>query len=214
MQIPNMKETKIMTPNFYMRKKNMLFVFGCMLLLFSSCVKEKKTQDSKIEYKLFNLENSGWKSKSVSHFLSDIEYKATLVPLQYYILKNEGNQDLQKVDSIYESLKNERVIEIEFKQEQEDDVLKSEYTNRDYESAVKYMSFTIENDFKIVTQSGDTIPCLGTTFERNFKVAPFKRLLLHFGNILPEENIKLIYEDHLFGNGILKFKFTETPIKL
>ncbi|PKV51940.1 hypothetical protein ATE84_4040 [Aquimarina sp. MAR_2010_214] len=214
MQMPNMKETKIKALVFCMYKKNTWFVFLGILLFFSSCIKDSKTQDSKIEYKLFNLENSGWKSKSVSHFLSDIEYKATLVPLQYYILKNEGNHDLHKVDSIYESLKRERIIEIEFQQEQEDDLLKSEYTNLDYESAVKYMSFTIENDFKVVTQSGDTIPCLGTTFERNFKVAPFKRLLLHFDNISPEENIKLVYQDHLFGNGILKFKFTETPIKL
>ncbi|MBQ0740898.1 hypothetical protein J9332_42155, partial [Aquimarina celericrescens] len=87
-------------------------------------------------------------------------------------LKNEGVNNFEKVDSIYESLKNERVIEVEFQQEKEEDLLKSEYTNLDYESAVKYMSFSIEKDFKVVTQSGDTISCSGVTFERNFKVAP------------------------------------------
>ncbi len=197
--------------------KKIIRIFICVtsiLLSILSCSTDKKKEETKVEYKLFNLEKSGWKSKSISHFLSGIEYKATLVPLQYYILKNEGVNNFERVDSIYQSIKNERVIEVEFQQEKEEDLLKSEYTNLDYESAVKYMSFSIEKDFKVVTQSGDTISCSGVTFERNFKVAPFKRLLLHFGNISPAEDIKLIYEDNLFGNGILKFKFTETPIKL
>ncbi|WP_298320829.1 hypothetical protein [uncultured Aquimarina sp.] len=194
------------------KKENIFFLIG--ILLFVSCQKEKITPVSDTEYKLFNLEQAGWKSKSVSHLFSEIEYKATLVPLQYYILKNEGSENLQKVDSIYESLKNERIIEVEFQQEKEDDLLKEIYTNRDYESSVKYMSFYIEKDFKVVTKKGDTVNCSGVTFERNFKVAPFKRLLLHFGNIPEQENIKLIYNDNLFGNGLMKFNFKETPIKL
>ncbi|WP_378175203.1 hypothetical protein [Aquimarina sp. SS2-1] len=195
-----------------LKKEFIFFLIGILLVL--SCQKEKKEPIAATEYKLYNLEQSGWKSKSVSHSFSNIDYKATLVPLQYYILKNEGNKDLQKVDSIYESLKNERIIEIEFQHKNKDDLLKDIYTNRDYESSVKYMSFYIEKDFIVVTQKGDTINCSGVTFERNFKVAPFKRLLLHFGNIPEEENIKLIYQDNLFGNGLMKFNFKETPIKL
>ncbi|WP_322289678.1 hypothetical protein [Aquimarina sp. 2201CG5-10] len=196
-----------------MSKKNFMF-FLIGMILFSSCQNNNEIPNSKIEERLFNLEKIGWKSKSVSHAFSEITYKATEVPLQYYILKKEGGSDLQKIDSIYQSVKNERIIEVEFQQQQEDDLLKSKYTNLDYESSVKYMSFKIQRDFKVVTQSGDTINCTGLTFERNFKVAPFKRLLLHFGNIPERENIQLIYDDQLFDNGLLKFKFTETPIKL
>ncbi len=194
--------------------KRVLMGFLAGTLLFSSCQKEKKSSVSETEYKLFNLEQSGWKSKSISHLFSDIEYKATLVPLQYYILKNEGSHNLEKVDSIYESLKNERVIEVEFQHDSKDDLLKGEYTDMDYEASVKYMSFYIEKDFQVVTQKGDSIKCSGVTFERNFKVAPFKRILLHFGNIPENENVKLIYQDNLFGNGLMKFNFKETPIKL
>ncbi|MBQ4819861.1 hypothetical protein [Aquimarina sp. MMG016] len=186
-----------------------------IVLLFAiSCQKDKKVQRTEIEERLFNLEQSGWKSRSISHFFSDIEYNATLVPIQYYILKNEGNQDLNRIDSIYQEYKNERVIEIKFQQEREDDLLKDKYTNRSYEDAVKYMAFGVKKDFKIVTTSGDTIPCAGVTFERNFKVAPFKRLLLNFGNIPENENVQLIYDDQLFGNGLMKFNFTERPVKL
>ncbi len=188
-----------------------------ILLFFTvifSCQKEKKTPDSKIEERLFNLEQVGWKSKSISHIFSDISYKATEVPLQYYILKNEGNEDLEKIDSIYKSLKRERIVEVEFHQEKEDDLLKAVYTNKDYEASVKYMSFKVQEDFMVVTESNDTIRCSGATFERNFKVAPFKRILLHFNDIPSGENIQLIYDDQLFDNGLMKFKFTETPIKL
>ena len=188
--------------------------FLLIIVFFFSCKKERKEPLTIAEQKLFNLEQAGWKSKSISHFYSEISYKATIVPLQYYIIKSEGIQDLEKVDSIYESVKNERVIEIEFQQEREDDLLKKRYTKRSYEESVKYAAFKINNDFMAVTQMGDTIPCSGVTFERNFKVAPFKRILLFFGGIPEEENIKLIYNDQLFGNGHMKFNFTETPIKL
>lgn len=166
------------------------------------------------DYKLFNLEESGWKSRSIAHNLSNISYTATEVPIQYYILKSEVNDDYQKIDSIYSVYKDERIIEMQFEHINQEDLLKNDYTNMDYESSVKYMAFSIRKDFEAVTQSGDTVACSGITFERNFKVAPFKRLLLHFGNIKEEEKIQLVYQDKLFGNGILKFKFKETPIKL
>jgi hypothetical protein len=94
------------------------------------------------------------------------------------------------------------------------DLLLEEFSNRPYEEAVKYLSFQISNDFKIVTSSGDTIKCSGSLFERNFKVAPFKRALLYFDNINPADNIQLLYQDRLFGNGMIKFNFKETPLKL
>ena len=179
-----------------------------------SNVREAKTEKIEGILKIFNLEQAGWKSKSISHLISDIEYQATLVPLQYYILKSEGSNDLDKVDSIYKTVRNERIVEIEFQQEDKKDLLKQEFTNRNYEESVKYMAFKIKKDFKAITQTGDTIDCFGVTFERNFKVAPFKRALLYFNNIPENENFKLMYDDQLFGNGLMKFNFTETPIKL
>lgn len=165
-------------------------------------------------YKLFNLEKTGWKSRTLTHDIKDIAYKATLVPIQYYILKNEGSQNPQKVDSIYSAHKKERILEIEFQGSSKGDLLDSKYTNKDYQSAVEYMAFKMENDFKVVTQAGDTVSCAGVVFERNFKLAPFKRLLLHFGGIPEEDDIELVYVDRLFGNGTLQYKFKETPLKL
>jgi hypothetical protein len=170
----------------------------------------KKTTE---EYKIYNLQQQGWKTKRINQFVGDINYTATEVPLQYYLLKNVG-KDFQKIDSIYSANEKERIIEIEFQHTSQDDLLKDDYTNRTYEDAVKYMAFTIVKDFKVVTSSNDTIQCSGVNFERNFKVAPFKRALLYFTNINPDDTIKLIYHDELFGNGTIKFNFNETPLKL
>nr|WP_299384827.1 hypothetical protein [Allomuricauda sp.] len=184
------------------------------VLLFACKRKAEIDYSLSPDYKHYNLERMGWKSRTASHHLSEIEYTATWVPIQYYIIKTLGNEHLPAVDSIYQSHKDERVIEVEFKHDSRDDLLKSKYTHRDYETAVKYMSFSLEKDFVAVTRQGDTINCSGITFERNFNLASFKRVLLHFGDIPEDEEIQLVYHDRLFNNGILKFKFTEIPIKL
>lgn len=173
---------------------------------------DSKSSGPQISYKLFNLQQQGWKSKSVTQFVGDINYTATEVPLQYYLLKNNPD-DLKKVDSLYQINSKERVIEVEFQHTGQTDLLKQEYTRRSYEEAVKYMAFAIEKDFSVVTSSNDTISCSGVNFERNFKVAPFKRVLLYFNNVNPDDNIKLIYQDQLFGNGIIKFNLNDIPLK-
>ncbi len=195
--------------------KGIIFFLVLTASLFSySCKMDTEVARVDESYKFFNLEQVGWKSKSISHNFSNIGYTATLVPIQYYIIKNEGFNTPSKIDSIYKEHKQERVIEMEFRHGSKDDLLKGKYTHRDYENSVKYMAFQIENDFKVITALGDTISCAGVTFERNFKLAPFKRLLLHFGGIPEDDNIRLLYNDELFGNGLLEYRFNETPLKL
>jgi len=192
--------------------KNIMLVV--LVLVFCSCKKDEKSIAKTDSYKIYQLADAGWKAKKVNRYLGNINYTVTEVPLQYYILKDQGDENLQKVDSIYKSHHRERVLEIEFHHDEEKDLLESEFTKRNYEESVKYMAFKIQKDFTIVTSAQDTIQCAGVQFERNFKVAPFKRALLYFGDINPEDEIQLIYNDELFGNGIIKYKFKETPIKL
>ena len=188
------------------------FILLVVLALFTAC--NKSTKSNKIsEYKLFNLRQQGWKSRRVTQFVNDINYTATEVPLQYFLLKSNPN-NYAKVDSLYQINAKERIIEVEFQHADEADLLLEKYTNKTYEDAVKYMAFTIEKDFTVVTSSNDTIKCSGVNFERNFKLAPFKRVLLYFDNINPSDHIKLIYQDYLFGNGIMKFNFKDNLLKV
>lgn len=193
-------------------KPSISFILLVVLSLIVSCNKASKSNPIP-EYKFFSLQQQGWKSKRVNQFINDINYTATEVPIQYYLLKNNEN-NYAKVDSLYQLNAKERVIEIEFQHANEADLLLPDYTDKSYEDAVKYMAFTIEKDFTVVTSSNDTIQCSGVNFERNFKVAPFKRVLLYFNNIKPDDNIKLIYQDYLFGNGIVKFNLTDIPLKI
>lgn len=184
-----------------------------ILLLFSCNKKENKNikdvDDSAIRYKLFQLEDMGWKSKKNSQQLEDINFTATEVPIQYYLLKDQGNSDLFNIDSLYNQNKFERIIEFTFEQEEEKDLLEENFTKLPYEDGVKYMSFKMENDFYVVTSKKDTIKCSGVNYERNFKVAPFQKIILFFSGINPNDKIQLVYNDKLYRKGIIKFKFEE-----
>lgn len=199
-----------------MKVFNLGFIF--FILFFISCNKEQKStqNDSEIRNRYFNLEKIGWKSRSYTQVVDDIGFTATEVPIQYYLLKDQGIENLQHVDSLYEENKRERVIEFVFQQDEEKDLLSKDFTGMDYTAAVKYMSFGLNNDFYVVTSKKDTIPCSGVNFERNYKIAPFQKVLLFFSGIDPNDKIQLIYNDYLFRKGTLKFKFKDpfTPIAL
>lgn len=187
------------------------------LILFSffiSCKKEEKSgkaeDDGLIRQQLYRLENVGWKSKIHTEFIGGINFSAVEVPVQYYLLKDKGNQDLFLIDSIYQENKKERIIEFTFTQEDEEDLLKEKFTTLNYEDGIKYLAFSIDKDFYAVTSKNDTILCSGAQYERNFKIAPFQKLILFFSGIEPEEEIQLIYKDKLFGKGIIKFQFKDT----
>jgi hypothetical protein len=192
-------------------------LFLIIILCTLSCKNEKSDKgvdDSDIRFRYFNLENQGWKSKTHSEKVEGINFTATEVPIQYYLLKDQGNINLKKVDSIYEKNKRDRIIEFVFESDKQDDLLNENYTKLDYQKAVEYMSFTIQKDFLAVTSKNDTIPCEGVLFERNFKVAPNNKVLLFFSNINPYDKIQLVYKDYLFQKGTLKFRFKEPILNL
>lgn len=198
-----------------MRDLNKLFCLFFVFALFS-CKKEGNEikEDSEIRDRYFNLEKIGWKSRVYNQKVDDIGFTATEVPIQYYLLKDKGNEGLFLVDSLYEESKRERVIEFTFQQDEEKDLLAKDFTGMDYTDAVKYMSFGLDKDFYVVTSKKDTIPCSGATFERNYKIAPYQKVLLFFSGIDPNDKIQLVYHDFLFRKGTLKFKFKDPYIKI
>lgn len=157
--------------------------------------------------------NYNWESYRVSEIKGGLDYSAMQLPNEYYLLKNVGVKNRTELDSLQESMKKERVIVAEFRDLAEDDILKEKFTKRNYEESVKYIAFAIQQDYTLLTESNDSIPCVGVHFERNFKVAPFKRVLLYFDNVPENENIELIYKDNLFGNGTLKFNLNQERLK-
>ncbi len=201
-----------------MRGIRILQLILSVLVLFS-CDDKKGTgpkSDDEIRYKYFSLEKNGWKSRSHTNTINDINFTATEVPLQYYIVKDVGTQNLLAADSIYNANKRERIIEFEFLHTEEKKLLDEKITHRNYTESIEYISFGIQHDFYAVTHKNDTIKCSGIMYERAYNVAPHERVLLFFSGIDPAEDIQLVYTDHLFGNGTLKFRFKEkiTPFLL
>lgn len=201
-------------------KKTVAILFSVLVLTFSLGLYfyysnfNKVIDDSKIRHQLYSLENVGWKSKKHEQKVDDISFVATEVPIQYYILKNEGKQNLFNVDSIYQANKTERIYEFTIQQDEEKDLLDRKFTKLPFDETIKYLSFNMQNDFSIVTKKNDTIKCNGVTFERNFKIASFQKVLVYFSGIQPDEKVQLVYNDKLFHKGILKFRFKDSYIKI
>lgn len=201
-------------------KKSIIIVFTILILVFSIGLYlyhtnfNKAIDDSKIRHQLYSLENVGWKSKKHVQKIEDISFTAIEVPIQYYILKNEGKQNLFNVDSIYQANKTERIYEFIVQQDEEKDLLDKKFTRLSFDESIKYLSFNMQNDFFVVTKKNDTIKCNGVNFERNFKIASFQKVLVYFSGINPEDKVQLIYNDKLFGKGLVKFRFKDTYTKI
>ena len=83
----------------------MKFLLACTFILvtslFISCKEDSKidSPESKesVEYRYYNLENRGWKSRKETVDVNQILYTAVDVPIQYYILKQLGSNDLVEV---------------------------------------------------------------------------------------------------------------------
>lgn len=197
-----------------MKVSTKIFYLSLLISILISCKDEQIDDRDKITERYFNLEKIGWKSREYSQKVDKIQYKAIEVPIQYYLLKNLGKENLEAVDQEYEERKSERIIEFTFDSDTDDNILLEKYTGMSMDNSLKYMAFGLDKDFYVVTSSKDTVRCEGVSYERSYQIAPYERVLLFFTGINPEEKIQLVYEDHLFRNGRLKFQFKDTYTKI
>ena len=134
----------------------------------------------------------------------DIKYRAIRIDTETYL--KTKNLDVDEMKIALEELKDEQLFYFEFEETQKQDLLKK-YFNHNMDQSVSYISFDIENDFKIVNGLKDTIQASYSIYERNFHVAPFERVLLGFNEVSSEEEVELIYKDILFKKGEMVFHF-------
>ncbi|WBX75078.1 hypothetical protein PG911_10455 [Tenacibaculum ovolyticum] len=201
-------------------KKSVCFLF--ILTVFICCKEQilkkdklKKTTISNIKnFKIvdennykdiianFSIFDNNYTSFKKTTLINKIFYTATFLPKDYYILKNLKTID--SLDYYRVRIKNEEVVQFDLQDIDGKDLLKDKTLN--YEDYIKYLSFNIKNDFYAISKKGDTIKANGVFFERNYSLAPYKRLLVYFKFPYEiKEEVKLVYNDKLFKNGIIKF---------
>jgi hypothetical protein len=77
-----------------------------------------------------------------------------------------------------------------------------------YNERIKYFSFELYKDVYLVYGS-DTIPCGMHVWERGFNAKPELSCQLVFDAIKIQDDtpLELVYNDKVFGNGLIKFRF-------
>ncbi len=77
-----------------MKDLSKYFVLFLAFTLFSCKKESPQIDDSEIRERYLNLEKIGWKSRAYNQKVDDINFTATEVPIQYYLLKDKGTEDL------------------------------------------------------------------------------------------------------------------------
>jgi hypothetical protein len=148
---------------------------------------------------------------------SNYIYTAQFKPWEYIVCEE------QRKEAIPDSVVKKRLkdlngmqyvdLKIELK-EGEGELLKYGLTNpKEYDERIDYFSFGMQKDIKLV-EAGDTLSCLLFHFERVYNIAPSATFLLAFplGKV-PKGDKTLVFIDHGFNQGIIKFFFDGRDIK-
>lgn len=134
----------------------------------------------------------------------DLVFRAKKISSESY-LKRKGLSGKKLKEALNET-NGEQLFYIEFEEEMKLNLVKKYFKN-DLDKNIAYFSFGIHNDFQIINSYGDTLNSSYSLYEQNYSVAPFERLLLSFSGINQQEELKLVYQDNLFGKGQIEFHF-------
>jgi hypothetical protein len=199
-----------------------------LLALLSSCAHSDDTGKQDVAYSAYSdLDDSGpgvgnfpiilseEKAGGESYFVQEIEtkkedlvFRAKKIPAGLYILKENPSMPDSALAMALSELEGEQVFYFEIEEEMRKDLLKKYHADK-YEKAVSYLSFEIQHDFRIYTESGDTIRPSFVLYERNFHLAPFERIIVDFNGLDAGEAFELVYDDQLFGKGEVTFSFPD-----
>lgn len=152
--------------------------------------------------KVENHEN--YLEQTIQKQMGDINLRAKKVDSKSYLI-NKGVKK-GELEAAMKEIEGEQLFFIEFEELQKQDLMKK-YFGFDMDKPISYLSFSIHEDFSLVTQIGDTVAASYSIYERNFHVAPYEKLLVAFKNVKQDEKITLIYNDRLFKKGKQIFNF-------
>ncbi len=160
------------------------------------------------------------KTKSQDYTFS-LQYR----PVSYLSLLEAGSENVSPeiIDSLEQSFAGQQqfLFHVALSDGNSDWLNSSTQRFNDYEEQIKYLSFSMQNDFKLVRHK-DTIDCSMFHFERDYGIRPFGTFLIGFPDETNDNEVndptndinslKVIYTNSAFGDEIIEFPFSYSDI--
>lgn len=187
-----------------MNYKIVVLCFSCFVIF--SCSKQKLNSVEYMQY--IENESNGLK---VIKTIEEISYTVQFKPVEYVLLKEN-----KSVDSKKEDIDGMQYYTLSFSLKKSDkDILRYDLRDQnEYYERVNYFSFGLQRDVYLV-EGKDTLECNLFNYVRSYGLSPRADFILGFDKA-DEKTIHdklIVFEDKVFGGGIIKLKISEADIK-
>lgn len=190
--------------------KNFLILFCAVCgLMFSSCFQKALTPR---EY--FNWAKTSESGLKQSHAGKGVVFELQFRPKDLMIANEIKNGVIAESDCArrQSELGNLAYFLLKIESGEQDLLMHNIADEQEYVRRVNYYSLDFQQDI-IAVAGTDTIPCVLYQFENAYGITPYINISLAFPREFMEANrdkdVEIMINDQVFGNGIMKFNYTE-----
>ena len=201
--------------------KNSLSVAIISLLLLTACAKKKVGLDDYLKY-LNKTENGLVKTKKVNGYILTLKYLSPEYLTARELTDYKKVPEKSIVDSLLKVHRTYQSFLLTFSPDEEkgnhNDIMLVRTSNySEFSQKVEQMNFFMGDKIQLKTQKGDYAPVL-TNLENTYGLSKARSLTIVFA---PEKNAnefkdiknwEIVYDDELFGAGILHFNIDQKDI--
>ncbi|MBN2833710.1 MAG: hypothetical protein JXR48_01960 [Candidatus Delongbacteria bacterium] len=156
-----------------------------------------------------------------SQEIGDFVYSVRYLPVDFQIANElqAGNHNAFQLDTLRISLSEQIsfIFKISSIDGESTPLRYNVTTNEEYSYNLQYCSFNIADDFFLINKD-DTLKCVSALLIREYAVKSDNTIILTFesgqsNDIDLTSDLKVVYEDRMWGNGIIKFTISEENLK-
>lgn len=193
-----------------MKNLQLIILIG-VSLFFLSCGTEVLQPGDYISW--METEDNGFiKSKTIEN----LEYKIQYKPTTYVAVKNaKGDADVFSKEMKELGDLQYFTFQIKALTGQQSPLKYNLRTEEEYYERIKYFSFDIQRDLKII-EGNDTLNCVLSLFERTYNISPTSTFSLAFEKSKSTEvefDKEFLYRDRVFNAGPIRLQIEEEDIK-
>ncbi len=192
-------------------KATNIFCFMAGFLLMFGCAPDYVTPNGYVNY--FNETSNGLIKEQC---FEQLQFKAAVVTNSLLAIKRSlGNEE--RIASNLKQIENLTYFVFKIHSNKKSDpFLEGAKTREEYAMRMQYANTGIQKDFKL-EYNQTTIDCRVVIFEPARNLSEEQTFSLVFDDLKLSEvvlsDVKLIYDDKLFGLGVMKFNFKKESIK-